>query len=285
MAAPGTSRTVTPDGVSIAFTDHGGDGPDLLLAHATGFCQGVWSPMVAPLKEHYRVVAFDERGHGGSDPAPEGLYDWEGFATDALAVIDAVGLERPFGAGHSCGGALLMLAEMRRPGTFRALWTYEPIVFPFESPMTAPTPNNNRLSTGARKRRAVFASREEARANYASKPPLGWLDPAVLDGYIACGLRDLPDGTVTLSCAPEDEARTYEMGGSHNAYARLHEVKCPVALVCGENTDAVGPAALPLLAARLPDATTEVWQGQNHFGCLVDPNRTVAGILAAFERS
>ncbi len=279
------ATTVTPDGVSIAFTDHGGDGPDLILAHATGFCGGVWDPIAQSLRDGYRVVTFDERGHGASGPAPDGVYAWEGFATDALAVIDELGLHRPFGAGHSCGGALLLLAEMRRPGTFRALWAFEPIIFPFESPMTADRPNENRLAVGARKRRAVFASREEARANYASKPPLMWLDPRCLAGYVACGLRDLPDGTVTLSCSPENEARTYEMGGTHTAYARLAEVGCPVALACGETTDAIGPAVLPLLAERLQHASTDVWAEHGHFGCLADPARTVAAIRAAFDGS
>lgn len=284
MAAPESRRTTTPDGVGVSFVDHGGRGPDLLLAHATGFCGGVWSPMADQLRARYRVVTFDERGHGSSEPAPSGDYAWDGFATDALAVIDALGLDRPFAAGHSCGGALLLLAELRLPGTFRALWTYEPIVFPFETPMTAPTPNGNRLSTGARRRHASFASRAEARANYAAKPPLNALDPRVLDGYLACGLRDEHDGTVRLACDPETEARTYEMGGSHGAYARLAEVTCPVALACGETTDAIGPDALALLAARLPHATTDVWIGHGHFGCLVDPDRTVASINAAFLR-
>ena len=278
------ATTLTPDGNAIAYTDHGGDGPDLLLAHATGFCAGVWRPMIEPLQQRFRVVSFDERGHGSSEPAPKGEYAWDGFATDALAVIDAAGLDHPYGVGHSCGGALLLLAEMRRPGLFRAIWAFEPIVFPVDPPMAAPSPNGNRLADGARRRRASFASREEARANYASKPPLMWLDPRVLDGYIECGLRDGPDGTVTLSCAPENEARTYEMGGTHHAYPRLGEVKCPVALVCGETTDAIGPAALPLLAARLDHATTDVWAEHGHFGCLVDPERTVASIFAAFGK-
>jgi len=39
---------------------------------------------------------------------------------------------------------------------------------------------------------------------------------------------------------------------------------------------------LPLLAARLPNATTDVWEGFNHFGCLADPDRTLASIAAAF---
>ncbi len=273
---------MAPDGVAVAYTDHGGSGPDLLLAHATGFCSGVWQPLLPALTERFRVVSFDERGHGSSSPAPDGVYVWDGFATDALAVIDATGLSDPYGVGHSCGGALLLLAEMRRPGLFSHIWAFEPIVFPFAQPTDMVSPNGNRLANGARKRRSVFASRDEARANYASKPPLMWLDQRVLDGYIECGFRDLPDGTVTLACAPEHEARTYEMGGSHGAYGRLDQVSCPVALACGETTDAIGPAILPLLAARLPKATTEVWEGHGHFGCLADPERTVASVLAAF---
>lgn len=278
------ATTVAPDGVAVAYTDHGGNGPDLLLAHATGFCAGVWRPMLDALQQRYRVVSFDERGHGSSEPAPNGEYHWEGFATDALAVIDAVGLVRPFGVGHSCGGALLLLAELRRPGTFSAIWAYEPIVFPIDEPMTAPTETGNMLSAGARRRRAVFASRDEARENYSAKPPLAWLDPRVLEGYIECGFRDLPDGTVTLACEPEHEARTYEMGGTHGAYPRLPEVKCPVALVCGETTNSIGPDSLQLLAARLPDATTDVWGGHGHFGCLADPERMVNSVFAAFDR-
>jgi pimeloyl-ACP methyl ester carboxylesterase len=131
----------------------------------------------------------------------------------------------------------------------------------------------------------VFASRDEARTNYASKPPLMWLDPRCLDGYIACGMVDEPDGSARLACDPESEARTYEMGGQHGAYGRLAEVACPVSLVCGENTDATGPAVLPLLAERLPQATVDVWADHGHFGCLADPARTVESIRKAFVGS
>ncbi len=97
-------------------------------------------------------------------------------------------------------------------------------------------------------------------------------------------MRDLPDGTVTLSCNPENEARTYEMGGSHGGFGRLDEVLCPVVMACGETSDAIGPQVLPVIADRLPNATFEVWEDHGHFGCLADVERTVAAIRAAFER-
>lgn len=268
---------LTDDGVEIAWHDFGGAGPDLLLAHATGFCAAVWEPMARHLTDRFRVVAFDERGHGASARAPGGNYEWHGFASDALAVIEAAELDRPFAAGHSCGGALLLLAEQRRPATFAALWCFEPIVFPF----TAPPGHDNPLAAGARRRKADFASRDEALANFRAKRPLNVLHPDVLAAYVRDGFVDTGGG-VRLAFVPEDEARTYEMGSQHDAYDRLAEVHCPVALLCGEHTDAITPSVLDLQAERLPKATVDVWRDHGHFGPLVDPARAAASIAAAF---
>ena len=237
----------------------------------------MWEPCASRLTDRFHVVAFDERGHGASAGAPDGNYDWTGFADDAMAVIEHAGLRRPFAAGHSCGGALLILAEQAHPGTFEALWCFEPIMFPSPAPPGADNP----LAAGVRRRRAVFASRDEARANYASKPPLDELDPAVLDAYVRGGFVDTPEG-VRLACDPEAEARTYEMGGRHDAFERLAEVNVPVTLLCGEASTAIGPSVLALQAERLADVRVDVWDGESHFAPMAHPERTARSIAASF---
>ena len=99
MAAPDISgfdraRTIpSSDGLSIATYDLGGDGRDLLLVHATGFCAGVWGPLVEHLRG-FRVTAIDVRGHGRSDApdlGPDGPgMSWAGTGDDVLAAIDAL---------------------------------------------------------------------------------------------------------------------------------------------------------------------------------------------------
>src|SRR5690348_13287336 len=97
------------DGVVIPVHDLGGDGPPLLLAHATGFHGRVWQPCASHLAD-FHCYAPDLRGHGDS-VAPPGLgYSWHGFADDLLAVVDALGLDHVRAAGHSKGGASLLLA-------------------------------------------------------------------------------------------------------------------------------------------------------------------------------
>jgi len=286
-------RIPSGDGVELAVYDFGGpaDAPALLLAHATGFHARCWEPVVdAGLGETFHCYAFDERGHGDSTTPPNRDFDWHRFADDALAVVDHFGLARPFAAGHSCGGALLLLAEMARPGTFRSLYCFEPVVMPLEAPPD-PASYDNPLAAGARRRREEFPSFDAALANFRSKPPMSSFAPAALEAYVRHGFERVDvddgddDGTVRLKCRGEDEAATYEAAAFHGAYPRLGEVHCPVTLSCGELTTAFGEDMLQLDAARLPSARVEVLPGLTHFGPMEDPALLAARIAAAFAAS
>lgn len=286
-ADPPTGRCTTPDGVAIATYDFGGSGPDLLMVHATGFCANVLGPIARALTDHYHCWAIDLRGHGRSGRPSDDDFAWTGFATDVLTAVDHLGLERPLGFGHSCGGASLLLAEERRPGTFASLYGFEPVVFPNDP--VPPALGGNPLSAGALRRRDTFPSRTDAMANFSSKPPLADLDPAVLSAYVEDGFELVPtidggDGRlIRLRCRKEDEALVYANGASHGAFGALDRVQCHVTLVCGERTDAFGLDFLEADAERLRSATVEVMPDTGHFGPLQYPRRTAASILRAFD--
>lgn len=274
---PAPATVDSTDATRIATYDLGGSGTDVLFVHATGFHAGVWTPLVARLDD-IRPALLDVRGHGRSAIPDTGM-DWQGTAEDALTAIDALGLDRPFGVGHSMGGASLLLAELARPGTFRGLWVFEPIVIPPEI-ITAGDGGENPLSAGARRRRDRFPSFESAYANYASKPPFSALDPEALAAYVLGGFR--ADGDeVTLRCRPEVEASTYEMGARHLAWERLGELTCPVVVARGSD-QVPGPAGFaPLVARRIPGAVLEDHPRLGHFGPLEDPAAMATAVGAA----
>lgn len=273
---------LTTDGVDVAFDDLGGTGEPLLFAHATGFHGQVWRPVAAELADAFHSFTFDERGHGDTPPSPDGQ-SWLGFARDALAVVDGLGVDRPFAAGHSAGGSALLLAELERPGTFRALWCFEPILPPAPPPGTTFPSNANPLAVGARRRREVFPSRDAAFENYAGKAPFSVLAPEALRAYVDHGFEDLDDGTVRLKCRGEVEAATYEMAARHGAGERLSEITCPVTFVSGGRTDTpFGDPLLRRLAESLPDGRVEVFDELGHFGPLQDPAAIAASIRRAF---
>jgi pimeloyl-ACP methyl ester carboxylesterase len=280
-AAPISHRFLAPSGLELAVHDWGGRGDPVLLAHPTGFHGRVWAPVAAGLvASGRRVWSFDFRGHGDSDPSPNATYRWEEFAADALAVthhLSLAGDPQLLAAGHSKGGASLLWGARHEPGVYPRIWAFEPIIMPAE--LASAVNGDNPLSAGARRRRAQWASRDEARRSYAAKPPLAVLTPAALDAYVDYGMRDLADGTVELKCRPEHEATIYAMGASLGLYPELTGVACPVLVACGETTDAITPAFAAKIVEQLPHATLEVWRDRGHFGPLEDPEQAVASML------
>lgn len=270
---------ISGDGVAIAVHDLGGEGPDLLLAHAAGLHGHIWLPVVRHLRSRSRCVAFDERGHGASGTAVDESFDWHTMAYDVLAVVDALGLSRPRGVGHSCGASLLLLAEEARPGTFESLYCFEPIVAPVDDP--PPRGVHNPMPERARRRREVFPSRAAAYRHFSEKEPFRAFDPEALRAYVDHGFDDLGDGTVRLSCRGEDEARVYEKGLSHRAFRHLDRIRCPVTLACGEQTETFGPAYLTRLATRIPDVRIDVLPHLGHLGPMEDPRAVAASVAAA----
>ena len=244
-------RTVAAqhDGLRIAALDWGGDGPPLLLLHPNGFCAGLFDPLARRLREQYRVVGVDLRGHGGSDPpATRDDYGYPRVAGDALAVIDAFGFEEVVAVGESLGGAAAILLDELRPGVVRKMLLCEAIAFSFD-PALGPVPSSatalddggNFMSATARRRRRVWPDRPAVLASYARRPPLDVLEPDALAGYVRWGFRDRPDGEIELACDPEVEATFYEIGGSPDgalrAFAHLPSLSVPATVVCADGSN------------------------------------------------
>ncbi len=103
--------------IVLAGERAGEDGPAVVLLHGLTATRRVvvHGSKHLPRKGH-RVVAYDARGHGSSDPAPAGSYGYVNLADDADAVIgDAVGEGRPVLAGHSMGAHTIATLAARDP--------------------------------------------------------------------------------------------------------------------------------------------------------------------------
>lgn len=276
------------DGVRVAVHDLGGPAdptaPVVLFSHATGFHGRVWASMASYLTDRFRCLAVDYRGHGVAE-TPDGVdFAWSGFGDDALAVLDSGLLPEGttvHGAGHSLGGAALVMAAARRPGALSSLWLFEPIVPP---PLPGPPPDGpNPMSEAAIKRRPDFESFDAAIANYASKPPLDQLHPSALRDYVEGGFAERPDGWVTLRCRPEWEAATFQMGGQSGAWALLPQLGLPVSIVAGSEVPP-GPAGFaPAAAAAIPNGSLSRHPELGHFGPLQEPGKMAAELATWIE--
>ena len=264
------------DGVEVAAHELGGDGPPLLIAHATGFLGTVYAPLAAGLGDHFRVVALDFRGHGWSSRPDNGDFNWDRMTFDLLAVADRLGPPPITGFGHSLGGGTLLLAEHERPGTFGSLVLFEPIVFPEDFEFDGENP----MAGPARGRRPSFPSRADALARYASRPPLNEMRPDVLEIYVRDGFVDQPDGSVTLACAPDDEAATFASDTKVRT-STIADVASAVTVLTGaEDDDGPSPARYgPAIVAALPNARLQVHPEVGHLAPFEQPDAVAAMVL------
>ncbi|MFJ7905733.1 alpha/beta fold hydrolase [Kitasatospora sp. NPDC096204] len=105
------------DGIRLHAEVHGRpDAPTVVLAHGWTCSTAFWAPVIRRLADRYRVVAYDQRGHGHSEiPPSRARYSTRALAEDLSAVLARTvpAGERAVLAGHSMGGMTIMAAGGR----------------------------------------------------------------------------------------------------------------------------------------------------------------------------
>jgi len=115
------SATVTDDGTEIAYSAWGRrDGSPVLLIQGLGVDHRGWALQRGAFGRRHRCIAPDNRGTGHSD-APPGPYDLARMAKDAVAVMDAAGVERAHVVGASMGGVIAQILGVLHPDRVRSL--------------------------------------------------------------------------------------------------------------------------------------------------------------------
>jgi 3-oxoadipate enol-lactonase len=88
--------------------------PVLMLSNSLGTALDMWEDQMPTLTEHFRVLRYDQRGHGRS-PAPPGPYSIDELGVDVLELLDRLGLDRVNFCGASLGGMTGMWLAINTP--------------------------------------------------------------------------------------------------------------------------------------------------------------------------
>ncbi len=109
-ALAGAERFLQVEGTAgkLHVSDGGaGAGPAVILVHGLGSDLEVWRPVLDHLRARRRAVAYDQRGHGRSEKAGDGVYTIEALVADLEAVHRGLGLGPVVLVGHSMSGEVL----------------------------------------------------------------------------------------------------------------------------------------------------------------------------------
>jgi pimeloyl-ACP methyl ester carboxylesterase len=241
---------------------------DLVFSHANGFNAATYRSILAPLASSFRILVPDLRGHGRTRlPTPtEGRRDWNDHRDDLLALLEAFPGPPAVLAGHSMGGTASLLAAAQRPGRVSRLVLFDPVIWGgltslvLRAPVLRGLSERYPLVKSARRRRAVFDSREQALEAYRGRGAFrGWPDPVLID-YLSDGLLEIPEGGVRLACAPDWEASNY-LSQAHDPWRAMREYGGPVRVLKAE-TGSI--SQVPARPRGLASVSAETVPGTHH---------------------
>ena len=241
---------------------------DLVFVHANGFNAMTYRSLLAPLSGSLRIWAPDLRGHGGTTlPAEtQGRRDWLDHRDDLISLLDSIEGPPVVLAGHSMGGTAALLAAAERPQRVSKLVLLDPVIWTrfavaaFQLPLLDRLAERIPLVKNARKRRAVFDSREQAMSGYLGRGAFkGWPEMMLAD-YLADGLVETSEG-LKLACDPAWEASNYA-AQSHDPWRAMKRLDRPVRIL---KAGIASTCSLRPDTRGLPHVTVEVVPGGTHF--------------------
>ena len=109
---------IKANGINITYQIDGPDtAPWIVFSNSLATSTAMWDEQAAALKSSYRVLRYDQRGHGGTD-APAGRYAFDTLLADALGLLDALRIDKAHFAGLSMGGATALGLAEHHPNRF-----------------------------------------------------------------------------------------------------------------------------------------------------------------------
>jgi 3-oxoadipate enol-lactonase len=211
------------------------DGPVLLLSNSLGTNLGMWSPQIPSLAAHYRVLRYDSRGHGRSE-APEGPYTIDMLGRDAVAVLDAAGIERALFCGLSKGGMVGQWLGVNAPGRVERLILANTAAF-----IGAPEVWNQRIETVRAQGMAAIV-------------------PGVIDRWFTKPFQErAPDSVarirdMLLATDPEGYAACCAAVRDMDQRQAISAISVPTLVIAGRHDLATSPEQGRLIADTVPGA-------------------------------
>jgi 3-oxoadipate enol-lactonase len=109
---------INANGISINYQIDGlEDTPWLIFSNSLLTSFAMWDEQVAELKQSFRVLRYDQRGHGGTQ-ATDGKYSFDILVADVIALMDALAIKRAHFAGISMGGMIALFLAQRHADRF-----------------------------------------------------------------------------------------------------------------------------------------------------------------------
>lgn len=259
--------TTAANGIVINYQLDGPEGaPVLVFSNSLATSLAMWDDQVERLRDRYRIVRYDNRGHGGTPTTP-GPYTIGLMAQDLLGLLDALGIDKVFFCGLSKGGMIGQWLGINAPDRVEKLVlsntaSYFPNKEMWRERIDMATADGIPAIAEASLRR-WFTPGYHERSDTKSK--IDWARNFILetdrDGYLAASvaIRDMDF---------RDE---------------LKQIAVPTLVIIGEKDPATIPEYGELIAASIPGATSFVVPDAAHLSNIEQPDIFTEALVGFLE--
>jgi len=258
---------IKANGINFNYTTEGPAGaPWLVLSNSLATTTAMWDEQAAALTSKYRVLRYDQRGHGATD-APAGRYAYDTLVADAAALMDAVGIDKAWFGGLSMGGATALGLALAHPSRVNGI-----IICDHGCKSTPASSQQWEERIAVAQKEGMDALVEPTIARWfppetlAKKPPYidkvrGMIRATPVNGFIGCAAA-LAD---------------------HDYNSKVETVTCPVLFMVGEK-DGTTPGVMKDMHARLKGSRYVELSGAGHISNMDRPaefTKAIAEFLAS----
>lgn len=257
---------IQANGIDIAYELSGPEGaPAVVLSNSLSANFAMWDAQVPVLARKYRVLRYDQRGHGATEATP-GPYTIELLADDVHALIGALGLGRVHFVGLSMGGFTAQMLALRHPGAVASLALCDTACV-----MPPPEGWDERIAT----------AREKGLEPLVQATMERWFTPPFHIGR-PDELRRIRD--MTLACPIEGYIGCCEAIRDMFLCDRLDEIAVPTLIVVGAEDPGCPVTVAEALNAGIPESELVVIEGAAHLPNIERTEEFNAALLDFLDR-
>lgn len=235
------------------------DAPVVVLSNSLGTDLTMWDEQVSALRERFRVLRYDQRGHGGTRPVEAGPYTLDRLGSDVLNLLDELELERVHFAGVSLGGMTGMWLAENAPDRIDRL-----ALICTSAELGPPSKWTDRAAL----------VREKGTGALVEPSLATWFTPALADRADVVAKF----GGMLDACDDEGYAGCAESISTMDILDDLGTITAPTLAVAGAQDPATPPEHAERIAAAVPGSRVEVIADAAHLAN-VEQSETVNRLL------
>jgi len=257
MRSIGNNISISINNLSVSYNDHGpDDAPVIIFIHGFPLNKSMWDTQAEALKENYRVIAYDIRGHGNSDQGIDEFFI-ELFVTDLLRLMEKLGIERSILCGLSLGGYIALNAVLKHPDRFDGL-----ILNDTQCIADTPEIKENRCQ-------AIISIKEKGVEQYADESIKKLFAPKsyTKKKNVIAAVKEMIISTTKQSLCNTLHA----MAERKETCDQLPEINIPVLIMVGKEDKITPIAAAQQMHEKMFNSKLEIIQHAGHLSNLENP--------------